>query len=91
MENAAKRSKRKDKQHQKGSLLRSMAKHRNYYIMLIPGLLAVTIFLYLPILGNFIAFKDYKIFMGPFESPWCSITLSGYLKPTSLLKFLKTH
>ncbi|MBS7174718.1 sn-glycerol-3-phosphate transport system permease protein ugpA [uncultured Ruminococcus sp.] len=71
MVNAAKRSKRKDKQHQKGSLLRSMAKHRNYYIMLIPGLLAVTIFLYLPILGNFIAFKDYKIFMGPFESPWC--------------------
>lgn len=54
----------------KKPLFRTLAKYRNFYIMLIPGFLCVAIFLYLPILGNFIAFKDYKIFLGPFESPW---------------------
>ncbi len=54
----------------KGKLIYNLIKYRSFYIMLIPGLIIVGIFLYLPIFGNFIAFKDYKIFMGPFESPW---------------------
>ena len=44
--------------------------------MLLPGLIFVILFLYLPILYNFIAFKDYKIFMGPFGSPWCDQPIS---------------
>lgn len=51
-------------------LRKSLWKYRSYYIMLIPGLIAVILFAYIPIAGNFIAFKDYKIFMGPFKSPW---------------------
>lgn len=51
-------------------LLRQLKKHRSYYLMLLPGLVFVIMFLYLPIAFNFIAFKDYKIFLGPFESPW---------------------
>lgn len=41
--------------------------------MLIPGIIFIIMFLYLPIFFNFIAFKDYKIFMGPFGSPWCGL------------------
>ncbi len=47
-----------------------LKKYKNYYLMLLPGLIFVIIFLYLPIVFNFIAFKDYKIFLGPVESPW---------------------
>ena len=50
-----------------------LRKYHNYYLMLLPGLIFVILFLYLPILYNFIAFKDYKIFMGPFGSPWCGL------------------
>ena len=52
---------------------KSLAKYRSYYLMLIPGLIAIILFSYIPIAGNFIAFKDYKIFLGPFESPWNGI------------------
>ncbi len=54
----------------KMTLVRAARKYHNYYLMLLPGLIFVILFLYLPILYNFIAFKDYKIFLGPFESPW---------------------
>lgn len=50
---------------------KAVKKYHNYYLMLIPGIIFVIMFLYLPIFFNFIAFKDYKIFMGPFRSPWC--------------------
>lgn len=56
--------------HTLGSAVR---KYRNYYLMLLPGLVFVILFLYLPIFYNFIAFKDYRIFMGPFGSPWCGL------------------
>ena len=50
--------------------LRAFRKYHSYYIMLLPGFIAILLFAYIPIIGNFIAFKDYKIFLGPFESPW---------------------
>lgn len=52
------------------TLFGAIKRYRNYYIMLIPGLVFIIVFLYLPMAGNFIAFKDYKIFLGPFGSPW---------------------
>lgn len=52
------------------TILKTVIKYKNYYLMLLPGLIFVIIFLYLPMVFNFIAFKDYKIFLGPFESPW---------------------
>ena len=55
------------------SMSKQILKYRNYYIMLLPGLIFVILFLYLPIFYNFIAFKDYKIFLGPLGSPWCGL------------------
>lgn len=55
------------------SMSKQILKYRNYYIMLLSGLIFVILFLYLPIFYNFIAFKDYKIFLGPLGSPWCGL------------------
>ncbi len=52
---------------------KAVKKYHNYYLMLIPGIIFIIMFLYLPIFFNFIAFKDYIIFMGPFGSPWCGL------------------
>lgn len=40
------------------------------YVMLIPGLLFIILFKYLPMYGITIAFKNYSIFRGFAESPW---------------------
>lgn len=58
------------KKRDKAGALWALRKYHSYYIMLLPGLIAILIFAYIPIIGNFIAFKEYKIFLGPFESPW---------------------
>ena len=44
------------------------------YLLLIPGLLFILIFHYLPLYGTIIAFKDYNIFSGngPFDAIWKS-------------------
>jgi putative aldouronate transport system permease protein len=44
--------------------------NRAVYLFIIPGLLWYTVFHYLPILGNVIAFKDYSVFIGILDSPW---------------------
>ena len=41
------------------------------YVMLLPVLLYYIIFKYVPMYGITIAFKDYNVFKGVFESPWC--------------------
>ncbi|TCN25358.1 putative aldouronate transport system permease protein [Mesobacillus foraminis] len=59
---------------QKKSLIRiyleNMKKHWMLYVMIIPGILYYIIFKYVPLLGSVIAFQDYQIFKGIFESPW---------------------
>ena len=42
-------------------------------VMLIPGLLAFTLFAYLPMQGIVIAFKDYKVFEGIWGSEWIGL------------------
>jgi putative aldouronate transport system permease protein len=39
-------------------------------LVALPGLLALVVFHYLPLLGNVIAFKDYQPFIGIVASPW---------------------
>ncbi|MCT4599129.1 MAG: ABC transporter permease subunit [Vallitalea sp.] len=51
-------------------LLKYMKKNKWLYILLIPGLLYFILFRYVPILGLIIAFKDYDIFKGIFDSAW---------------------
>jgi len=40
------------------------------YLIILPALIFVTIFCYIPISGLIIAFKDYNIFRGVWQSPW---------------------
>ncbi len=40
------------------------------YAMMIPGIIWLIIFRYIPMSGSIIAFKDYQIFRGVFASPW---------------------
>jgi putative aldouronate transport system permease protein len=43
---------------------------RSYYIFLLPAVVYVVIFNYIPIYGLQIAFKDYKAALGILKSPW---------------------
>jgi len=43
---------------------------RQLYLMLIPGLVLLIIFRYIPMAGLVIAFKEYNVFQGIWESPW---------------------
>lgn len=43
--------------------------------MLLPGLLYITIFNYVPMYGILIAFKDYSIFRGFSDSPWVGMEI----------------
>lgn len=51
-------------------LARSIVKHRELLIILIPSVLFYLFFMYRPMTGLVIAFKDYSIFKGVSESPW---------------------
>lgn len=43
------------------------------YLMVIPGLLHLLIFKYIPMLGCVIAFQDYSVFQGLWNSPWVGL------------------
>jgi len=50
--------------------LTRVIKHKTFYIMLIPGLIYVFLFHYVPIGNLVIAFQDFKLFKGIAGSPW---------------------
>lgn len=57
-----------------GSKLKStLINDYQLYIMLIPGLLLLIIFRYIPITGLVIAFKDYNVYTGIWESKWVGL------------------
>ena len=41
--------------------------------MILPGLILVIIFAYIPLFGLIIAFKDYNLYSGIFGSPWVGL------------------
>lgn len=43
------------------------------YVMLFPVLLYYIVFKYVPMYGITMAFKDYNVFKGVFDSPWCGL------------------
>ncbi|QNK57911.1 sugar ABC transporter permease [Paenibacillus sp. PAMC21692] len=55
------------------SFLKYMVKNKALYIMLLPGLLYLLIFKYIPMLGIVLAFQDYDIFEGIRRSPWVGL------------------
>ncbi|WP_258525943.1 sugar ABC transporter permease [Paenibacillus sp. YN15] len=54
----------------RGRFRRALSAYHALYIMLIPGLLFFAVFKYFPMAGSVIAFKDYNIFKGFWDSSW---------------------
>jgi len=54
----------------RGIFLQEMVKRWPFYLMLLPGLLYIFIFNYLPMFGAVIAFKDYNPVKGVWGSEW---------------------
>ncbi|MFH5181252.1 ABC transporter permease [Paenibacillus sp. TAB 01] len=54
----------------KSRMIRLLNKYKYYYLLMLPGLLYFLIFKYIPMGGILIAFKDYKLAKGIFDSPW---------------------
>ncbi|MDC3418351.1 ABC transporter permease [Aquibacillus salsiterrae] len=50
--------------------MKDVVRDKYLYLLLLPGLLYLLVFKYLPMYGVVIAFKDYNILMGVMESPW---------------------
>lgn len=57
------------------------------YAMLLPGLVYIIIFKYLPMYGVTIAFKNYSIFKGFADFPWCG--MENFIKLFSRADFLR--
>jgi putative aldouronate transport system permease protein len=55
------------------STIGHLRKYKMLYIIAIPGILYFFIFKYIPLVGSIIAFKDYNIFKGIFDSPWVGL------------------
>lgn len=54
----------------RGSLLKDIARDRYLYLLLLPGLLLVLVFKYMPMYGVVIAFQEYNIYKGISGSEW---------------------
>lgn len=54
-------------------LIKKIIKHRELFIMLIPSVLFYIFFMYKPMLGLQIAFKDYSLFKGVAASKWIGL------------------
>ena len=55
---------------------RTLVKMWNYkwiYLMLLPVMAYYIVFKYIPMYGVSIAFKDYNVFKGVMDSPWCGL------------------
>lgn len=52
---------------------------RYLYLMILPGILLVFIFSYIPMYGLVLAFKNFKISLGIFGSPWAGLKHFSYL------------
>lgn len=48
-------------------------RHKNLYILLLPGLLHYILFRYVPLFGISVAFKDFSIYKGILNSPWIGL------------------
>ncbi|MCX7884497.1 MAG: ABC transporter permease subunit [Caloramator sp.] len=48
----------------------NICKYKYLYLLILPGFIHLLIFRYATMYGSIIAFKDYNMFKGIFESPW---------------------
>ena len=61
------------------NLKKRIIKHKGYLLMLIPGIVLIIIFKYIPMGGIVLAFKDYKLLKGIWGSPWAGFKHFNYL------------
>lgn len=65
------------KRKKKGAKPRSPREHFKrywpYYVMMLPGIIYIVMFKYIPMMGSVIAFKDYSAYQGILESPWSGL------------------
>ncbi|WP_274650869.1 ABC transporter permease [Paenibacillus humicola] len=54
-------------------LVRDLKRDKALYLLLLPGLLLILVFKYIPMYGLVIAFKEYNIFSGVGASPWVGL------------------
>lgn len=62
-----------EKKHTKGEWIKAWKNNKYRYLMLLPAILAVFVFCYLPFLGISIAFKDFDIIEGFSGSEWVGL------------------
>lgn len=62
-----------------GGLWRCIRAHPVMYMMMIPGILFMIIFRYLPMYGIVLAFKEWNVVKGIFGSPWIGLENFTYL------------
>ncbi len=55
------------------SLIHNIKKYWPYYLMVLPGVIFFLVFKYIPMLGSVIAFQDYSVFKGIFDSTWVGL------------------
>lgn len=87
------------KQQNRSRLWNKIKEYKVLYIMMLPGLLYLLIFRYLPMFGLVIAFKDYDVFKGIWASEWVgfknfemifkSRDFANILKNTLVISFTK--
>lgn len=54
-------------------LMRNLKDHKYAYLMILPAMIAVFVFMYLPMLGLIFAFKEYDMYKGIMDSPWVGL------------------
>lgn len=57
------------------SLLKNIKKYWPYYVMVLPGVIYMIIFKYIPMLGSVIAFQDYSVYEGITGSKWVGLRI----------------
>ena len=57
----------------RGSIQKKLAKNRTLLLMLVPAIIFVVIFSYLPMAGIVLAFKNYRYADGILGSPWTGL------------------
>ncbi|MDD4369348.1 MAG: ABC transporter permease subunit [Oscillospiraceae bacterium] len=69
------------------SLGRRIIQFRELYLFLLPGVLLLILFNYLPLYGILIAFKDFKVKLGILGSPWSQPVLKYFNRLFSMPMF----
>lgn len=69
----------KQKSKPKQSLVQRLTRELPFHLMLLPGVLLVFIFKYIPMAGLCIAFQDYSPIFGMFDQPWVGLENFQYV------------